>query len=144
MQDERVRSEAGLAERRYERVDPDNRLVAATLEADWNGKLSLACQAEQEYERLRLAGQQVFEQGQREQILNLARDFPQIWQDPNTPDRERKRMVRLLLEDVTLHRDQQQITAHIRFKGGPTQTLYTPIHSHPNPKPPPDTEPLSA
>ncbi len=134
MQVERARYEAGLAERRYKRVDPDNRLVAATLEADWNGKLSLACQAEQEYERLRLAGQQVFEQGQREQILNLARDFPQIWQDPNTPDRERKRMVRLLLEDVTLHRDQQQITAHIRFKGGATQTVYTPIQGRPDPK----------
>jgi DNA invertase Pin-like site-specific DNA recombinase len=134
MQVERARYEAGLAERRYKRVDPDNRLVAATLEADWNGKLSLAHQAEQEYERLRLAGQQVFEQGRREQILNLARDFPQIWQDPKTPDRERKRMVRLLLEDVTLHRDQQQIAAHIRFKGGATQTVYTPIQGRPDPK----------
>ena len=134
MQVERTRYEAGLAERRYKRVDPDNRLVAGTLEADWNGKLSLARQAEQEYERLRLASQQMFEQGRREQILNLARDFPQIWQDPKTPDRERKRMVRLLLEDVTLHRDEQQITAHLRFKGGATRTVHTQIQGRADPK----------
>jgi hypothetical protein len=52
----------------------------------------------------------------------LATDFPQLWQAPGTPDRERKRMVRLLLEDVTLIKG-MPITAHVRFRGGATRTL---------------------
>jgi DNA invertase Pin-like site-specific DNA recombinase len=126
MQVERARYASALAERRYKAVDPDNRLVAGTLEAEWNGRLRLVREAEQEYERLRLDRQAVSAQT-REQILRLADDFPQIWQDPKTPDRERKRMARLLLEDVTLTRGPEQITAHIRFKGGAHQTIHVPI-----------------
>lgn len=55
----------------------------------------------------------------------LATDFRWLWQDPNRPDRERKRMIRLLIEDVTLIK-QRAITLHVRFKGGATQTLTLP------------------
>jgi DNA invertase Pin-like site-specific DNA recombinase len=129
MQLERARYESTLAERRYKAVDPDNRLVAGTLEADWNGKLRLVREAEQEYERLRLARQAVTTQT-REQILRLAEDFPKMWQDSQTPDRERKRMARLLIEDVTLIRSPEQVTAHIRFKGGASQTIHAPVRRH--------------
>ena len=127
MQVERARYEAGLAERRYKRVDPDNRLVADTLETDWNGKLRLVREAEAEYDRFRCASHKEPEQQRRTSILGLAGNFPQIWNDPGTPDRERKRMARLLLEDVTLACDQQQVRAHIRFRGGATQTISVPI-----------------
>jgi len=63
---------------------------------------------------------------QQTRILALATDFPKLWGNPNTPDRERKRMVRLLLEDVTLIK-RQEITAHVRFKGArptPSGWLY--------------------
>jgi hypothetical protein len=126
MQVERARYESTLAERRYKAVDPDNRLVAGTLEAEWNDKLRRVREAEQEYERLRLARQAVTAHT-REQILRLAEDFPQMWQDPKTPDRERKRMARLLIEDVTLVRSPEQVTAHIRFKGGNSQTIHAPV-----------------
>lgn len=126
MRVERARYEAGLAERRYKQVDPDYRLVARTLEAEWNGKLRLVREAEQECERLQLVSQAISAQA-REQILSLADDFPRIWQDPETPARERKRMARLLLEDVTLIRDPEQITAQIRFKGGAQQTILVSI-----------------
>jgi DNA invertase Pin-like site-specific DNA recombinase len=126
MQVERARYESTLAERRYKAVDPDNRLVAGTLEAEWNGKLRLVREAEQEFERLRLVRQAVTAQT-REQILRLADDFPQMWQDPKTPDRERKRMARLLIEDVTLIRSPEQVTAHIRFKGGANQCIHVPV-----------------
>jgi DNA invertase Pin-like site-specific DNA recombinase len=126
MQVERSRYQAALAERRYKAVDPDNRLVAGTLEAEWNGKLGLVREAEQEYERLRSVRQTVTAQT-REQTLRLAEDFPKMWQDPNTPDRERKRMARLLIEDVTLIRHPDQAVAHIRFKGGANQTIYVPM-----------------
>lgn len=126
MQVERARYDSTLAERRYKAVDPDNRLVAGTLEAEWNDRLRRVREAEQEHERLTLARQAVTSQV-REQILRLAEDFPQMWQDPKTPDRERKRMARLLIEDITLLRSPEQVTAHIRFKGGASQTIHAPV-----------------
>jgi hypothetical protein len=60
----------------------------------------------------------------------LATDFPRLWRDPNTPDRERKRLARLLLEDVTLIK-RDQILVHIRFPGGTTRTLELPIPLNP-------------
>ena len=123
---ERARYEANLAQRRYMKVDPDNRLVADALEADWNQKLRVLAEAQQEYERQCRADSEALDAEKRSQILALATDFPRLWRDPNTPDRERKRMARLILEDVTLIKD-RQITVHIRFKGGVVKTLQLPI-----------------
>jgi DNA invertase Pin-like site-specific DNA recombinase len=123
---ERARYEAELARRRYLRVDPDNRLVADSLEADWNQKLRILTEAQQEYERQRQADQAMLSEEQRAQILALATDFPRLWRDSRTPDRERKRMVRLLIEDVTLHKG-VQLTVQIRFKGGVQQVLILPV-----------------
>ena len=123
---ERAQYEADLARRRYMRVDPDNRLVADSLEAEWNGKLRILTEVQQEYERQREQDRQVLSEEQRAAILALAHDFPALWRDPKTPDRERKRMIRLLLEDVTLIRG-EHITVHIRFKGGATKTLTLPL-----------------
>jgi hypothetical protein len=123
----KIRYEARLAERRYLQVDPENRLVAGNLEADWNRKLIVVRETEQEYQRQTDLEQKALQDGQREQILALARNFPALWRDPKTPERERKRMVQLLLEDVTLCRDPHQITAKIRYRGGATETLLIPI-----------------
>lgn len=122
---ERVRYETELARRRYLRVDPDNRLVAAALEADWNVKLSALQTAQEHYEQQRENDQRVLDQRQQHAIRALASDFPRLWRDPNTPNRERKRLVRLLIEDVTLIKA-DHISAQIRFKGGATQTLTIP------------------
>jgi hypothetical protein len=66
-------------------------------------------------------------QEQKAQILALAEDFPRLWKDAGTSDRDRKRMARLILEDVTLIRDRTLITAHVRFKGGATRVLSVPM-----------------
>jgi hypothetical protein len=63
---------------------------------------------------------------QRAALLSLVTDFPRLWDDPHTAHRERKRMVRLLVEDVTLIRD-QKVTFHIRFKGGAHKTVMLPL-----------------
>jgi DNA invertase Pin-like site-specific DNA recombinase len=123
---ERAQYEADLAQRRYLRVDPDHRLVADSLEADWNQKLRALTEAHEEYARRHEQDARVLTDDQRAAILALASDFPRLWRDPATPDRERKRMVRLLLEDVTLNRD-RQLTLQIRFKGGAHQTLHLPL-----------------
>jgi DNA invertase Pin-like site-specific DNA recombinase len=117
--------EVQLAQRRYLQVDPDHRLVADQLEADWNQKLRDLHQAQQEYQAQRTRDQQQRDERQRQQILALAQNFPRLWNDPATPQRERKRMVRLLLEDVTLLKG-RELTLHVRFRGGATQTLIQP------------------
>ncbi|MBI2842913.1 MAG: hypothetical protein HYX78_05890 [Armatimonadetes bacterium] len=113
---ERARYEAELARRRYMQVDPDNRLVADVLEAEWNGKLKALDNSQEEYERAREADRAILDDEKKKQIIALATDFPRLWNNPKTPQRERKRMVRLLIEDVTLVRG-RQITAHVRLKG---------------------------
>lgn len=123
---ERARYEAELAQRRYLRVDPDHRLVADSLEADWNQKLRALAAAQQEYQRQEQAPDLVLDEERRAQVLALATDFPRLWRDPATPHRERKRMVRLLLEDVTLLRT-EEIVAQVRFRGGATHTLRLPL-----------------
>jgi hypothetical protein len=123
---ERSRYEAELARRRYLRVDPDNRLVADSLEADWNAKLKMLAEAQELCERQREQDRKVVNDQQQAAILSLAHSFPQLWRDPATPDRERKRMVRLLLEDVTLIRG-DRITLHLRFKGGAHRTIQLPL-----------------
>lgn len=120
---ERARYEAELAQRRYLRVDPDNRLVADSLEADWNHKLRALTAAQEDYERQRQTDGPILDREQRARVLALATDFPRLWRDPATPQRERKRMVRLLLDDVTLLRT-DEIVAQVRFRGGATRSLH--------------------
>ncbi|WP_276961639.1 recombinase family protein, partial [Ferrimicrobium acidiphilum] len=118
---ERARYEAELAQRRYLHVDPGNRLVAATLEAEWNAKLNALVQAQDDYERQREADV-LFDEAKRQRILGLAADFPRLFRDPETPAQLRKRMIRLLIEDVTLLKE-DEVTLHVRFRGGRTQSL---------------------
>jgi DNA invertase Pin-like site-specific DNA recombinase len=122
---DRARYEVQLAERRYMRVDPDHRLVADALEADWNEKLRTLKEFQEEYERQCQADRCVLDAEHRKRILALTTDFPKLWASPNTTARDRKRIVRLMLEDVTLIKD-KEITAHLRFKGGATRTITLP------------------
>lgn len=122
---ERAQYEADQARHRYMQVDPANRLVADSLEADWNAKLRALGATQEEYQRQRTADRLAIGAQERQRLLCLATDFPSAWRDPNTPQRERKRMLGLLLEDVTLIK-QRQITVAVRFRGGATTTLTLP------------------
>lgn len=119
---ERARYEAELARRRYMSVDPDNRLVAGSLEDEWNQKLRVHQAAQEEYERHTEQQRRLTEEEVRQKVLSLAADFPRIWNDPELEARERKRMLRLLIEDVTLIKA-DKITANVRLRGGATRTL---------------------
>jgi DNA invertase Pin-like site-specific DNA recombinase len=123
---ERARHRAETARRRYLAVDPDNRLVADTLEADWNDALRQLRDAQDDYERATSAAQAAFTEEHKARIRALAADFPALWSDPATPQRERKRMARLLIEDVTINKT-DHIDLHVRFRGGTTTSLAIPI-----------------
>ncbi|MBV9282299.1 MAG: recombinase family protein, partial [Chloroflexi bacterium] len=89
---DRARYEAELARRRYMQVDPANRLVAASLEAEWNGALRRLAAVQEENDRGRAADRQRIDEESRAAILALAGDFPRLWTSPKTADRERKRI----------------------------------------------------
>ncbi len=122
---ERAQYEADVARRRYMQVDPDNRLVAATLEAEWNHKIEALALAQDHYERLRTQERSLSNEDTRVQVLALATDFPALWSNPKTPHRLRKRLVRLVIEDVTLVKA-EHVSVHVRFRGGAARSFSLP------------------
>jgi DNA invertase Pin-like site-specific DNA recombinase len=117
---ERAQYEAALAERRYQEVDPSNRLVASTLERRWNDALlqleDLRKQAA-EFERQEA---RVTTPEQKAKVLALAQDLPRLWHTPSTQAKDRKRMLRLLIKDITVEKSSQpkHLVVHIRWQGG--------------------------
>ena len=128
---ERARYHADLARRRYLAVDPANRLVADTLEADWNAALRACNDTQAAYDKAREQQDGQLTDAQKARIAQLATDLPGIWNDPATPMRERKRIARLLLTDVTVTRTSDTITAHVRLAGGQHRTLTLPVPDRP-------------
>jgi DNA invertase Pin-like site-specific DNA recombinase len=119
---ERTRYDAELARRRYMKVDPDNRLVADSLEAEWNEKLRLHTDAVEDYERRAAEDAATLDADMQQRIRALADEFPRVWNDPRVEMRERKRIFRLLVADVTLIKA-ESITVNVRLSGGATRTL---------------------
>ena len=99
---ERAQYEAELARRRYMKVDPENRLVVDSLEAEWNNKLRTLAEAQEQYNQQTQKQRLLIDSQTREQLLSLAADFPRVWNDPLVEPRERKRILHLLIDDVTL------------------------------------------
>ncbi len=124
---ERARYHADLARRRYLAVDPANRLVAGTLEAGWNTALRALNDAQAAYDKASEQHAGTLTPAQKNKIARLVTDLPGIWTDPATPMRERKRIARLLLTDVTATRTSDTITAHVRLAGGQHRTLTLPV-----------------
>ena len=120
---ERARYDADMARRRYLKVDPDNRLVADALEADWNDRLRQIAALQEVHDKQREADTKTLDAQARKRIAAIAADFPRVWHDPRTAFVERKRMIALLIEDVTLLIDRTHITAGIRWRGGQTSSI---------------------
>jgi len=123
---ERAKYEAELAQRRFLKVDPDNRLVADALEADWNAMLRALAAAQEAYEKAAAADMSLVSNTERAELLTLATDFPRLWRDPRTQMKDKKRMLRLLIEDVTLTKG-DTVHVDIRFVGGATRSLDLPL-----------------
>jgi DNA invertase Pin-like site-specific DNA recombinase len=118
----RARYDAELARRRYLSVDPANRLVADALESTWNERLRELDSLTQEHDRQQQSDQRLLTDDARARIRALAENFPQVWRDERIAPIERKRMVALLIEDVTLVKA-ERITINVRFRGGRNTSL---------------------
>jgi DNA invertase Pin-like site-specific DNA recombinase len=120
MRVERAEYEAALAERRYEEVDPSNRLVASTLERRWNEALLQVEDVNKQAAEFQQQKARVLTPEQKEKVLSLARDLPRLWHAPSTQAKDRKRMLRLLIKDITVEKSAapKQLLVHIRWQGG--------------------------
>ena len=124
---ERAQIDADLAQRQFMLVDPANRLVADTLEREWNDKLRALANAQEERERGQQEDQFALDGAIRDRLIAMTSDFEALWSDPSLPNRERKRLLAYIIEDVTLVKLAVEGTTriHVRFKGGRTETLTT-------------------
>jgi DNA invertase Pin-like site-specific DNA recombinase len=122
---ERARYEADLAERRYEEADPSNRLVASTLEKRWNDAMQRRCELEAELATFERRAMRGVTAEQKQQILQLGRDFPRLWKSPTTSACDRKRMLRLLIRDITIIKgpEPKLLCLQICWQGGATETI---------------------
>ncbi len=133
---ERARYNAQRAERRYRAVDPENRLVARGLEAEWESALLELKTAESELSDREHARPRSLTHEERDAILALGKDLKRIWFAPTTSDRDRKELLRTLLDDVTLRVERDKYNAHLtlRWRGGLFSEVNVPLpHSHPSP-----------
>ena len=125
---ERAQIEADLAQRRFMLVDPNNRLVADTLEGEWNEKLRILAKAREDREYAQEHDPFILDEAIRERLIAMTVDFNKLWADPDTPNRERKRLLAHIIDDVTLVKLPAEGTTkvHVRFKGGKIETLTIP------------------
>lgn len=124
---ERAAYEAERAERQYQQVEPENRLVARTLEARWNQKLAELARIQEEYNQYRSKqGWRPTEQD-RVQILALAKDFPCVWNSETTTAKDRKRILRTLIDDVTVFAEagNDEVRLGLRWRNQCHEEIFT-------------------
>ncbi len=126
---ERARYGAQRAERRYRVVDPDNRLVARGLEAEWENTLRELKAAEGELARREHTRPLVLTPDERASLLALGKDLNAVWSAPTTTDRDRKELLRTLIEEVVMTIEREKFNAHLtlRWRGGLLSELDVPL-----------------
>ena len=117
---ERARYEAERAERRYRAVEPENRLVARGLETEWEQRLSELQEARSELERREQHRPRGLSTDERQTVLALGTDLRRVWDAPTTTARDKKELLRTLLEEVIVAAPRDGQTAHLtlRWRGG--------------------------
>jgi len=123
MRIDRAEYEAQLAQKRYEEVDPSNRLVAATLERRWNDALVKVEEARNQYTEFQKTEGRAITPEQKAQIVSLANDLPRLWDAPTTKTKDKKRMLRLLIKDITVEKLERKALLHVRWQGDATEDI---------------------
>lgn len=125
MRIERADYEANLAQRRYEKVDPSNRLVAATLERRWNDSLVKLEEIKKEFTQHQGKEQITATAQQKAELMKRAQDLPRLWKASTTKTKDRKRILRLLIKDITVEKlpTPKQIVLHLRWQGGACEDI---------------------
>ena len=122
---ERAQYEADRAERQFMLADPENRLVVRSLESNWNQKLKELEKAKQDYALYSSKKAWIPSAKEEQDILNLAQKIPEIWNAPTSTPKEKKRIIRILIDDITVLADKRcpDFSAGIRFRSGKCEQL---------------------
>lgn len=121
---QRAEYEVQLAQKRYEQVDPENRLVASTLEQRWNDALIELEDVQNQIAALQ-EKERVITAQQREEVLNLAQDLPRLWKSPATSAKDKKRILQLLIQDITVEKPERRTAIlHVCWQGGHCEDLH--------------------
>ncbi len=111
---EKARYEADRARRQYDAVEPENRLVAAELEARWNISLRASAEAEKKLHDSKSV-QQPLTEGERKRLLQLGSELPELWNHPQTPVVLKKRVLRAVIEEIVCDVDEKASELHFRI-----------------------------
>jgi len=126
---EQATYEARRAERRYKAVDPDNRVVARTLEREWEARLQDLAQVERQYDTARQQKHVELTPADRSRLRALARDLPAVWRAPTTSPADRQAMLRLVIEAIALtpvEVPERTTRVQIQWQSGTLSTLQVP------------------
>jgi DNA invertase Pin-like site-specific DNA recombinase len=120
LQVERAKYQADRAERRYRQVEPEHRLVARGLERDWEHALAELAKAEAELALREQQRPRTLSEDERERLLALGADLGRVWSAPTTTDRDRKQLLRTLIEEVVIDvvREERRAMLTVRWRGG--------------------------
>ena len=134
LQDERIHQkelaleqacyEVSRAQRQYDAVDYNNRLVAAELERRWNEALKAKKQVEEELAALAARQQKPLSQATKDEILELAKDLPQLWNLPDSPPEIKKRILRTVLKEIIARSEGDSIQLILHWQGGDHTELH--------------------
>lgn len=130
---ERARYEAERAERRYRAVEPENRLVARGLETEWEQRLRDLEVAQRELEAREHQRRRALGQIDADRLHALGDDLRRVWAAPTTTDRDKKELLRALLEEVVLavERDERRAHLTLRWRGGTITELHVNLRASP-------------
>ncbi len=128
---QRCQYQSDIAQRRFEQVDPANRLVAASLEKSWNRELEKLALAKSEYEQQQIKADTEFPPHKRAQIASLAKEIPTLW-NKTTNLKDKKRIVRLLISDITVSKSNQKktLSLNMRWQAGPVEQIQVKMPPH--------------
>lgn len=122
---ERAQYEADRAERQFMLADPENRLVVRSLESNWNQKLKELEKAKQDYAIYNSKKDWIPSKKEEQDILDLAQKIPKIWNAPTSTPKEKKRIIRILIDDITVLADKRcpDFSIGIQFRSGKCEQL---------------------
>jgi DNA invertase Pin-like site-specific DNA recombinase len=125
---EKARYEARRAQRQFDAVEPENRLVAAELEARWNQALAKVSELEGRVQGLQVEAAQTISAEQRQRLAELGKDLKRLWEDPQAPIELKKRILRTVIEEivVTSQEEPAEHRLQIHWAGGVHTELRVP------------------
>jgi hypothetical protein len=123
---ERAQYDSSLAEIRYKKVDPNNRLVANNLEREWNDTLLMLERLKQECEEFKQKAIRQVTQEEKDRLMELSKNVLELWKATTTSNKERKQLIRMLVKDIMVEKKENELHVCVRWQGGKLEEFQIP------------------